>query len=70
MRFYVYVYYFADADEVFYVGRGCGHRVKQLSGRSKEFVEAIMGTRPVKRIVCRNLTLQESKDLEVKTINQ
>ena len=69
-RYYVYVYYFTDTNEVFYVGRGCGRRCKQLGGRTPAFLAAVESGRPIQRIVCQDLTLTECKALEVKTIEQ
>lgn len=37
--FYVYAWYNKNTKEVFYVGKGCGNRYKQIRGRNKLFID-------------------------------
>ena len=37
--FYVYEWYNVNTEEIFYVGKGCGNRYKQVSQRNYKFKE-------------------------------
>lgn len=39
MKFYVYEWYNIDTNEVFYVGKGCKNRYKEVKKRNKKFLE-------------------------------
>ena len=39
MKFYVYEWYNIDTNEVFYVGKGCKNRYKEIKKRNKKFLE-------------------------------
>lgn len=36
-KYYVYEWYFVNTNEVFYIGKGCGKRFKEIHGRNKFF---------------------------------
>jgi len=38
-KFYVYKWYNIDTNEIFYIGKGCGNRSKQINRRNKIFKE-------------------------------
>lgn len=40
-EFYIYEWYNKDTKEIFYVGKGCGKRVRQIKGRNKLFLDYI-----------------------------
>lgn len=37
--FYVYKWYDIDTNEIFYIGKGCGNRYKDISKRNKDFLD-------------------------------
>ena len=41
LKFYVYIWKDLSTNEVFYVGKGCKKRYKDLSNRNKRFVDFI-----------------------------
>lgn len=38
-RFYVYKWFNIETNEVFYIGKGCNNRYKDVSKRNKLFLE-------------------------------
>lgn len=43
-KFYVYIWYYKDTGEVFYVGKGCGNRYKQLSQSRNSYFKNIISS--------------------------
>ena len=37
--FYVYKWFNTETNEVFYIGKGCNNRYKEVSKRNKDFLE-------------------------------
>lgn len=67
-KFYVYEWYIVDTNEVFYVGKGTGNRLKQISCRNR-FFKCMYKTHKCKvRKIYENLTEQEAFKKEIETI--
>lgn len=69
-RYYVYIHYRLDNNKPFYVGRGCGYRATNFSGRSKKWHSIFKEFGLYFKIVQNKLSLQQSIDLEIKTISE
>lgn len=63
-KFYVYEWYNVDTNYVFYVGKGCGRRYREMSRRNEIFKEYCMENNVDSRIVKEGLTEQEAFDYE------
>lgn len=63
-KFYVYEWYNVDTNYVFYVGKGCGKRYREMSRRNETFKEYCMENNVDSRIVKNNLTEKEAFDYE------
>lgn len=50
-EFYIYEWYNKDTKEIFYVGKGCGKRVRQIKGRNKLFLDYISKNNVDHRII-------------------
>lgn len=74
--FYVYEWYNVNTNIVFYVGKGCGNRYKQVSKRNQLFKEYYENNECAVRIIKYFENEQEAFDyekeriVELKTINQ
>lgn len=66
-RYYVYVWYYKDTKEVFYVGKGTGKRYKTRK-RNNTFNEIVKNNDCDCKIIKNNLTEEQAFDLEIKTI--
>ena len=55
-KFYVYEWYNVDTNYVFYVGKGCGKRYREIAHRNKVFKEYCMENNVDSRIVKDNLS--------------
>lgn len=64
-KFYVYEWYNVDTNYVFYVGKGCGKRYREISHRNKIFKEYCMENNVDSRIVKDNLTEEEAFAYEI-----
>ena len=58
--FYVYEWFNTDTDYVFYVGKGHGHRYKDLYSRNKLFLEYLENNSVDVRIIKNNLTEKDA----------
>ena len=59
-KFYVYEWYNVDTDEVFYVGKGCGKRYKEISRRNELFKEYYEKFNVDVRLLKENLSEEEA----------
>lgn len=64
--FYVYEWYNEKTNEVFYVGKGCGKRYKDLTHRNQLFMDYINNNSTNVRKVRENLTEEEAFEFEAK----
>lgn len=72
-RFYVYMWYFIDTDEVFHIGKGTGNRYKETKSSRNDFFKNIINTHRDNvdvKIYKDGLTEQEAWDLEKALIAQ
>lgn len=76
MQFYVYEWFNLDTNEIFYVGKGCKNRYKQLTKRNKLFTEYYKNNKCGSRIIKMFDNEQEAfkfeniRILELKSQNQ
>ena len=68
--FYVYEFYILETNHVFYVGKGRGNRINEISNRNKYFKNTYKKYKCGKRKIATSLTNQEALDLEAKLINE
>lgn len=66
--YYVYIWYFTETNEVFYVGKGKGGRYKQVSGRNKFFTDMYTSHNCNVKKIYENLTEAEAFQKEQETI--
>lgn len=66
--YYVYIWYFTETNEVFYVGKGKGRRYKQVSGRNKFFTDMYTSHNCNVKKIYENLTEAEAFQKEQETI--
>lgn len=66
-RYYVYVWYYKDTEQVFYVGKGTGRRYKTRK-RNDTFNNIVENNDCDCKIIKDNLTEQEAFELEIETI--
>ena len=66
--YYVYIWYFTETNEVFYVGKGKGRRYKQISGRNKFFTDMYTSHNCNVKKIYENLTEAEAFQKEQETI--
>lgn len=59
-KFYVYEWYNTDTNYVFYVGKGCGKRYREMARRNEIFKAYCMNNNVDSRIVKDNLTEEEA----------
>ena len=59
-RFYVYEWYNTDTNYVFYVGKGCGKRYREMTHRNQLFKDYCLNNDVEVRIVKNNLTEEEA----------
>lgn len=62
--FYVYEYYKVENDEVFYIGKGTGRRIRELRNRNEYFKAIYNKYECAVRIVKNNLSNEEACKLE------
>lgn len=62
--YYVYGYYRFDKQSFFYIGKGRGKRVFNISGRTQHFKNIFNMTECISVILYKNLTEQQALDLE------
>lgn len=69
-KYYVYEWYVAETEQVFYVGKGSGDRCKRVSkyARSKDFLDIYHSVPCEYRIVEDNLTDDEACSIEIERI--
>lgn len=63
-KFYVYEWYNLDNNEVFYVGKGCNNRYKNIKDRNKEFIKYVKNNKVSVRIVKDKMTEKEAFEYE------
>ena len=68
--FYVYEWYNTNTEEIFYVGKGCGNRYKQISKRNKFFKEYYENNECAVRIIQYFENEQDAFEYEHKRILQ
>lgn len=66
-RYYVYVWYYKDTEQVFYVGKGTGKRFRTRK-RNNAFNEIVENNDCDCKIIKNNLTEQQAFELEIETI--
>lgn len=59
-KFYVYAWYNIDTNEIFYIGKGCGNRYKNLNKRNKKFLEYYNSHNTTSKIILNNLLEEEA----------
>lgn len=67
-KFYVYEWYNKNTNHVFYVGKGCGKRYKEVKHRNQKFLDYILENEVDSKIIEENLSEQEALALEKITI--
>lgn len=68
-RFYVYVWYIVDTDEVFYVGKGTGNRMNEVHNRNTYFNNVFNKYKCRNKIIEDNLTNEEACEKEIEYIS-
>lgn len=66
--YYVYIWYFTETNEVFYVGKGKGRRYRQISGRNKFFMDMYKSHNCNVKKIYESLTESEAFQKEQETI--
>tara|TARA_R110002072_G_scaffold195709_1_gene353024 strand:- start:53 stop:760 length:708 start_codon:yes stop_codon:yes gene_type:complete len=69
---YVYIHMHPSTNEIFYVGKGKGHRKTNKTGRNKKWIEYVSKlSEPFKILVIKkNLNEKEALELEKKVLNK
>ena len=62
--FYVYEWYNVNTEEIFYVGKGCGNRYKQVSKRNQKFKDYYENNECAVRIIKSFETEEEAFNFE------
>lgn len=68
--FYIYEWYNIDTNEVFYVGKGCRNRYKNIQNRNLKFKDYYNNHNVDVRIIKKNLTEEEAFQLEKEITNK
>ena len=67
-KYYVYVWFTLDTNEIFYVGKGTRNRYKTRKRENPFFMNVLNSHECSSKIIKNNLTEQEAYDIEIATI--
>lgn len=68
-KFYVYIWFNKDTNEIFYVGKGCGNRYKNIKERNNKFLDYYHSHNVDVQIVLKDLTEDEAFQREKELTN-
>jgi hypothetical protein len=63
-KYYVYIWYIEDTNEIFYIGKGSGYRYRTFWRENKRFVEIATHNTTISEVLVDNLTESEALEYE------